>query len=140
MLSCTSGQAHAAPHWMMLAKSLPSLKPHFSVCKMGRGCSYSVLGIVFSLSSEGVVIMSRQRSGMTPGSDSHSLAKLRPARNCPHAGQAGGGTFCGDAAWRLRLVSPALAVCHRLDLQTGAETLKAPVCCLTLHFSPCDVN
>ena len=99
------------------------------------------LGIVFSLSSEGMVIMSRQRSGMTPGSDSHSFGKVKAsAANCPHAGQAGGGTFSWDAAWRLRLASPALAVCHRLDLQTGAETLKAPVCCLTLHFSPCDVK
>lgn len=62
---------------------------------------------------------------MTPGSDSHSFGKVKAsAANCPHAGQAGGGTF----SWLL-LGGQAGFSCpgcvHRLDLQTGAETLKA---------------
>ena len=62
---------------------------------------------------------------LTPGSDSHPFGKVKAsAANCPHAGQAGGDTFSWDAAWRLRVASPALAVCHCLDLQTGAETLR----------------
>ena len=72
---------------------------------MGRAVPTEFLGIVFSLSSEGVVVTSRQRLGATPGSDPDPFGEVKAsAANCPHAGLEGApshGTLFGGSGWLL---------------------------------------